>query len=252
MSSPRETHISDLLPAYALNSLDTDEAQQVGNHLQTCDRCYREFREYQAVVDRLGLAASVMRPSPTLKGRLLSRIRTVDLSHAEAEPGIPWFKRLFRPPLHTAWLAAGAVIVVLAVLNLWLAQQVSRYANSELAQGQTQTLSEQPLRTIPLKNSLVAPRARGMLIVSGDGTKGMLIVDGLPAITAERVFQAWLAEKDQPSSAGILNVNDTGYGWVEINASTRPLHEYRYFGVTVEPAGGSIFPTGDNVLTVYQ
>jgi hypothetical protein len=254
MSSPRETHISDLLPAYALNSLDTDEARQVANHLLTCDECYREFLAFQAVVDRLGYAASDMRPSPTLKGRLLSRIRTVDLPQAEAGSGIPWLKRLSPQRLTTPWLTAATVIVVLLVGNIWLAEELIRYASAAPHEevSATPAIIDATLRTITLRSTSTDYHAKGMLLVSEDGRKGMLVVDGLPAISVAHVYQAWLGEKAQPNSGGILNVNDKGYGWVEINDPNHPLHEYRYFGVTVEPPGGSMFPTGDSILAAYR
>lgn len=252
MSSPRETHISDLLPAYALNSLDTDEARQVANHLRTCDECYKEYLGFQAVVDRLGFAASSMRPSPTLKGRLISRIRTVHSPRTEAGPVIPWLKRHLPQRVTRPWLTAAAAIVVLLVANVWLAEEMTRYAGLVPAAAPTPFSIDATLRTIQLQSTSARSRAKGMLLVSSDGKKGMLVVDGLPGIAAQHVYEAWLGEKTKPSSAGILNVNDTGYGWIEIKQSSRPLHEYHYFGVTVEPAGGSVFPTGDSILAAYR
>jgi hypothetical protein len=253
MSSPRETHISDLLPAYALSSLDTDEARQVANHLLTCDECYREYLGFQAVVDRLGYATSELRPSPTLKGRLISRIRTVDLPQAKAGPRIPWLKRLSPQRLTTPWLTAATVIVVLLVANVWLAEELTRYASAAPGQvAATPDIIDATLHTITLQSTSSDYHAKGMLLVSADGKKGMLVVDGLPNISVAHVYQAWLGEKQQPNSGGILNVNDKGYGWVEITDPDHPLHEYRYFGVTIEPPGGSIFPTGDSILAAYR
>jgi len=258
MSSPRETHISDLLPAYALNSLDTDEARQVANHLQTCDECYREYLGFQAVVDRLGFAASSMRPSPTLKGRLISRIRTVHSPRTEAGPVIPWLKRLMPPRISMAWMTATAVIIVLLVANVWLVEELAHYASAGVLAAATPMAAVTPvdldttLRTIALQSTSARYQAKGMILVSSDGTKGMLVVDGLPGIAPKHVFQAWLGEQSQPSSAGILNVNNTGYGWVEIKQPPHPLHEYHYFGVTVEPDGGSTHPTGDRIVAAYR
>jgi len=261
MSSPRETHISDLLPAYALNSLDTDEARQVANHLRTCDECYREYLEFQAVVDRLGFAASSMRPSPTLKGRLISRIRTVRSSRAEAKPVIPWLQKITPQRLSKPWLTAAAVIVLLLVGDIWMAEELIVRAAPPVTTAVQVTPIAAPiitpavdttLRTINLVSTSARYKAKGMLLLSSDGLKGMLVVDGLPDIAAQHVYQAWLGERNNPNSAGILNVSNSGYGWVEIKSAPKPLHEIRYFGVTVEPAGGSAFPTGDSILAAYR
>ena len=38
----KETHVLDLLPAYALGSLDSDEARRVEEHLSSCLVCRNE------------------------------------------------------------------------------------------------------------------------------------------------------------------------------------------------------------------
>ena len=48
-----EAHILDLLPAFTLNSLETDEVKQVEEHLSSCLICRNELDAFQAVVDQL-------------------------------------------------------------------------------------------------------------------------------------------------------------------------------------------------------
>ena len=48
-----EAHVLDLLPAYALGSLDSEEARRVVEHLSGCLICRNESDSFQAVADQL-------------------------------------------------------------------------------------------------------------------------------------------------------------------------------------------------------
>ena len=48
-----EEHVYDLLPAYALNSLDEEEKIIVEAHLVDCETCQLELESYKQVVDDL-------------------------------------------------------------------------------------------------------------------------------------------------------------------------------------------------------
>src|ERR671919_402356 len=72
---PHDTHVIDLLPAYAIGSLDTHELQRVEEHLLSCWICRNESSTFQLVADELSLAAPIAVPSADLKGRLMERIQ---------------------------------------------------------------------------------------------------------------------------------------------------------------------------------
>ena len=52
-----DTHLLDLLPAYALGSLDADELQRVEEHLLSCWICRNDLSAFQMIADELSLAA---------------------------------------------------------------------------------------------------------------------------------------------------------------------------------------------------
>jgi anti-sigma-K factor RskA len=87
----------------------------------------------------------------------------------------------------------------------------------------------------------------GMLVISDDGQFGTLITDNLKVLTAQSNYQLWLVKDGTRTSGGVFSVNDAGYGWLKITSKTSLL-SYQSFGVTVEPAGGSMAPTGLKVL----
>jgi anti-sigma-K factor RskA len=233
-------HVTELLPAYALGSLDEEEARQAAAHLAACPSCRAEFEPYAAVVDRLALAAPDAAPPSGLKERILGQLQTPHTGPA-TEPRRPWWQRLadlFRRPA-LAWGTASLILVGLLVLtNLWRWQQ---------APGQGRAAHPADMQTVALAATGAAPGASGILIISGDGEYGTLVVDGLPALDADHQYQLWLIRDGQRTSGGVFTVNPEGYGSLPVG-SPEPLSSYPAFGITVEPAGGSPGPTGEKVL----
>ncbi len=69
-----DKHVIDLLPAYALGSLEEDEADQVSEHLTGCSLCQSEFAAYQSVANQLALAGVESDPPPDLKNQLFNQL----------------------------------------------------------------------------------------------------------------------------------------------------------------------------------
>ena len=72
-------HVMELLPAYALDSLDEEEAIQVAEHLDACPGCRAELLSYQTVADRLALAAPDAAPPHSLKQQILGQLANATL-----------------------------------------------------------------------------------------------------------------------------------------------------------------------------
>ena len=226
-----EEHIFDLIPAYALEALDAEEAQKAGQHLEHCPACQEELDAYRLVVADLALASPQHLPPHPLKERLMKQVRQ------PAEQNSPgWMQQLWQrvPRLSPLWsLASLVLILVLASSNLFFWQQSRQ--------------NQPKLRSISLTSTDAAPNATGMLVVSIDGEHGTLVVDGLPALDNSQQYQLWLSEDGKRTSGGVFSVDPEGYGslWVD---SPRPLSSYQGFGITIEPFGGSPGPTGNKVL----
>jgi hypothetical protein len=52
-SESPENHVSDLIPGYALDCLDSPERLLVSEHLAHCSQCQAELQGYRMVVDNL-------------------------------------------------------------------------------------------------------------------------------------------------------------------------------------------------------
>jgi anti-sigma-K factor RskA len=234
-----EQHKLDLIPAYALGCLDKAELVDIEEHLAVCESCRQELKAYQKLADQLPFALAQTTPPPTVKDKLMERLaaRKADRKDSAAEKPASWWERLSaslqsRAP---AWALASLVIVLLLVSsNLYLWRQVSQLKPGEL-----------PM--IALQSSGVAPRAAGTIVVSRDGARGALVVDGLKSLGASQQYQLWLIKGGLRTNGGVFSVDEGGYATFYVE-SPKPLSSYDSIGVTIEPAGGSPAPTGDKVL----
>ncbi len=236
-----DKHVTDLLPAYTLNALDTEEALEVSRHVEMCDKCYGELLAYRHLADRIALGAPGASAPPELKTRLMAHIHAA-AARVRRTPVLLWGKRLPLVPRFTVvvWSVAAVVaIIALTAINVVQWEQANQAVTTSVEAG---------LKTIRLKGTELAPLAKGMLVISSDGKHGLLFVDGLPVLEARRVYQAWLGEAEAPFSAGLIDLQDRGYGWLEVSSDDRELVDYPSLRITIEPAGGSPNPTGKAVL----
>jgi anti-sigma-K factor RskA len=231
-----EIHITDLLPAYSLGSLDAGETRHVEEHLAGCLICREESRSFQAAADQLGLAAPAAAPSADLKDRLMQRVQSTrpqPRTQVQAPPQ-PWFERLL-----PAWgLASLLLVLVLAGSNLFLWQRMNQVAVAT---------SPGRMRAVPLTATQPSSPATGFVLISSDGEDGALIVDGLPPLGESQQYQLWLIRDGKRTSGAVFSTDENNYGGTRIRAP-RSLLDYSSVGVTIEPTGGSPQPTGQKVL----
>jgi anti-sigma-K factor RskA len=227
-----ERHFFDELPAYALGSLDKEEAQQVRQHLDGCSVCRAELVAYQNVTEQIGLAAPQIEPPAELRQKVLARAGQSQKAAQVEKPAFnfsDWIRSWITP-----WrFAAFLLVLALAVGNLFF------WSQSQQAQT--------GFRTIRLAGTSVSQQAVGMIVISREGEYGTLVVDHLKPLDAQHQYQLWLIKDGLRTSGGVFSVNDSGYNSLLVY-SPSPLSSYNSFGITVEPVGGSPGPTGPKVL----
>jgi anti-sigma-K factor RskA len=103
------------------------------------------------------------------------------------------------------------------------------------------------MRAITLQNTEVVTQASAFAIISADGQNGVLVVDELPVLDAEHEYQLWLVRGEENTRAAVFSVDETGYRGTRIQAP-ESLFNYSAVRVTIEPAGGSTTPMGQEVL----
>lgn len=233
-----DDHFFELLPAYALGSLDPAEQIALSEHLRNCPVCTAELAVYQTITADLALAAPDALPSTGLKRRLLARVQKQPSSPPSQAPA-PWWQHWpnFSQRVVLAWgVASLLLILVLIASNFLLWQRLTRLESVAHSGG---------MRAIPLIG--LAPGAAGFVLIGADGENGAFVVDALPTLEPNYQYQLWLLQNEYRTSGAVFSVDEYGYGGGRIRAP-KNLFEYSGCDVSVEPTGGSSEPTGEKVL----
>jgi hypothetical protein len=224
--------------AYVLGALETTEVEAFRAHLATCVICRDEVASFQEVADQLPLTAPVHPVTGALKRRVMAEVAAdaraqVRSSRRAGKPGRR--RRLRLPPglftaIPTPALALSAIVLVLAVT-------VGAIAIGSAGGGGSAPTSE-------YSASVTWPGSAKLRVTGG---RGELIVRGMPAPPASKVYEVWLQRgQGQPSpTSALFSVTSTGSGSVDVPGS---LHGVSQVLVTPEPLGGSRTPTHTPVL----
>jgi len=230
-----------LTGAYALNAVDGAERDRFEHHLRRCRPCAGEVRGLRETVTRLAMAVTMAPPAQLRQKVLAGAAVTRQLPPPVTRPGRP-----FPAGAAGRWLAAAAVVVVLAALIvLGIAQFRTRH-QLDSAQAQNQAIA----------TVLAAPDARIVTRAATSGGTATVIISraqqkivftsaGLRALPAGKVYELWLIGPPRVRPAGLLPSPVAG--------TTAPmlasgLAAGDKVGVTVEPAGGTSLPTTTPIL----
>lgn len=240
MMNSFDEHITELIPAYALDSLDPEERLIADAHLRVCEFCKAEFLAFSEVVGELAYSVHPVEPRSSLKKQIMDQLPSRHVNDRTSVGESLWQRifNLFKNSAPVWSIASLLLIIFLGASNLVLRSEV----NDLIAEHEAAKLP-----VVNLFGTEVKPDAVGVIVVSEDGAHGTLIVDGLPILDESRQYQLWLIEDGTRVSGGVFSVSDEGYGslWVD---SPDVLSSYSAFGITIEPYGGSPGPTGDKVL----
>jgi len=213
--------VDELLAAYALSALSVEETGAMRLHLAECRRHDAELMAHQEAAQRLPLAADEIEPSPPLRARLL------DAFDAEADARVarpvpmrarpqPWARPVF------AYLAAAVLLLAVIGLAAW-------NVTLQLGGGES-----------TMRATLTGTAGTGELVYSRQDHLGILALD-LPALPANRTYQAWKIGPDGTVSLGLV-LNSGANGFVADMSGATAI------AVSEEPAGGSGQPTTSPLL----
>lgn len=248
MDAVSRDELLGMIPAYALDALDPDEARVLEAWLPTDPQGQALLAEYRAQADQLYVLAPA-RPAPTHLGADL-RARLVAGREQRAQPASRAFVRRRAARL---WLAAALLVVVAVALLVLRPFERSRPAPENPAQLYARIVAQAGAQRFALEASEDQPALRGELVATPIGDRAVIRVEQLPVLTADQAFQLWLLDREGTlRSGGIFTAGD-GVTHIVVPLE-RPLLAYERFGVSIEPAGGSPYadrPTGPPVFRVY-
>jgi anti-sigma-K factor RskA len=235
-----DTHA--LSGAYALDALSPEEAARFEQHLEGCDPCRAEVREFREVAARLG-ATSTEAPPAGLREKVLSHADRIRQDPPASAPSDSPAGEAKVTPLRRRWvamLAAAAVIAVAGVVGVQVADRATDPTSPSLASPAAQVFEAEDAQSATVRTS-----NGGALRVAVSQGRGEMAVDAreLPDPGQGRVYQLWTGHGGEMIDAGVLGPDDTG--------AAMPMPEPGdTVNVTVEPAGGSEQPTTQPIVTV--
>jgi hypothetical protein len=237
--------VEELLPAYALGVLGSDDRAFVVAHINSCANCTILLADYSDVGEGLLHIPAPISPAPGVRARLIAEIAN---SESQAVPSLGFFRRF----TFFQWVS-GAALALVVVANFFLARQTAQL-NSQvdqllIQQGDGQTalaLSTYPdAQTVTISGDEVT----GTFVFDPDHNLAVANIWGLDPLPPGEVYQGWLVSADGGrTNAGLLEPKSGEPFSVFVIQSTEPISSFVGFGMTIEPGGGSLGPTGPKVL----
>jgi anti-sigma-K factor RskA len=233
-----------LLGAYVMGALDSEERIELEAHLGTCQECQADLVEYQQVSDGLLHLAIPIAPSSGLRASLTARLA--------GHPGslrTPRRRGIIRAPN----MGFAALAVTLLVLNGALILETRRLAERGEELLAQQEASQTALALASYSTSQTAfvqeERIWGTFVYEGNFPLAVFNVWGLPPLPEDQAYQLWLFNSDGTRSTGALFRTAESQELISVLIrSSIPLGEVLGFGVTVEPDTGSQAPTGPRII----
>jgi len=271
----------ELASLYVLGLLEGEDLADFEQSLARDPALARLVHELRESTAQLALTASDAAPSPELRARLLGQVDTA--TRWRAQNVIP-----FRTPVWIPWAAAACLATTCAWLGqLYLGsrfetatlrdqQALAEFqlqsarnqieAERLIAGHQLSSMTEQLAsldRQLKSEGDLAnfkiatlaslagnSPQALAVAVWNPAKQEGVLTVEKLPALAADKDYQLWLVDPQYaiPVDGGVFRVNpSTGDARVTFKAN-RPINSVAKFAVSLERKGGVPKAEGPMVL----
>lgn len=224
------------LPALALGALPAAEAEAVLGHLGGCAECAEALRALLPVRDALNSAVPAAELPEGFTERLMERTRPAQRPARRRSPIVG---------------RVGWGLVVAAALLLVLLGAHLRQVNDDLLRQRQDDARIVALLSrsdvVPVAMRGYSLGARGRLYVSRGWDEGVLMLGNLPALSPGTVYQLWLVGRAGDRSVATVTPEAGGAMRIYLHPP-HGLGSYTAIDLTIEPAGGSRSPLGQQVL----
>jgi hypothetical protein len=217
-------HVDELIPAHALRALDPDDERAVEAHLEVCERCRLQLRDFEGVAAALAYASPSLEPPSELRDRVLGAIEPVvapqpaaaATAHARSRERWSWWPRV-------SLVAVPALGIAVVALGLWNISLHNRLSDRGVA--------------------AVTPVGKiGSAVSFKSGA--VTLYGSLPPAAGGHIYEAWVLRGGTPFPAG------TFAGGTRIVVKlTRGAEPGDTIAITLEPGNGGSTPRGPIVAS---
>ena len=255
----------DIQPWLAACALgDAEDGAAARAHLAVCPRCQHDLREYRLVAGMLPFSVPEALPRPELREQVIAAVKRQVAESMPAPAPLPaQFAAPAAPALRPGrrrsfWATLAFAVLALALLgwNISLRRELDRQtALVALSRQNWQTMIVLLDDTALAKYAVAADPApapgqyppHGHFWTSPQAQVACLVVQGLPDLPADQVYQIWLVRGNQQASGGTFEAHN-GKAWALVRPD-EPITGYSEMFVTIEPTGGSTAPGGPRVVS---
>ena len=252
----------ELFRSYLLGETDESQAALVETHLETCSSCLLLLDG--ETLTRLAHSVPQQTAPSHVKDRLYGRIESEEESVSPLDRLVERWSSYVEEVLRSLSAQSGrlglvGLAIALILGGAWFYDRLNEISPEQPAtvlegdemasRNEALLMSSSPGASVNvLHGTGPGESARGVLVASHSSDRALLLVVDLPPLPRGMVYQVWLLKGSLVYSAGWFTVDSTGYGQTVI-IPVAPFWEFDAAGITIEPRGGSIDPTGVSVLS---
>jgi hypothetical protein len=239
------TDVHGLSGAYVLDAVTEIERAAFDRHLRGCETCALEVAELTETAARLA-DETWSAPPPRMREQVLARVRQT----RQEPPGRP--ARPARAPV-SQWrrrtalaVAAGVLAAGAGAVAVVVQEGRVRDERSVAEAARAQVARMESVLTAPdaLLRSGAGPGGGRVTVVSSAGRDvAVVVLDDLPALGPDEVYQLWLIKGAVAESPAALAV-----GVTEDRRLIDGVRGADAFGVSIEPPGGSRQPSQNRAV----
>ena len=242
------SEFEELAAGYVLGALEPDDEHDFQRHLGGCETCEATVRELEAVAGELAYAAPPVDPPDTLWAGIR---REIEPQAARPTPGAAPRRRA-RPRGLLAGLAAAAAIVLVAALSVWnlnLRDENAAIRGRLAALERATQLANDPNASLVTMDEIPGPEgAQATVIASSRQDRGVLLIESLPPLQRNRVYELWGIPAGERAQKALVFVPLRRQGTQALQFEV-PIQPGTEFAITDEPGpDGSEQPTSKPLL----
>ena len=245
------SEFEELAAGYVLGALEPDDEHDFRRHLGGCATCEANVRELEAVVGELAYAAPPVDPPDTLWAGIRREIEP-EAARRGATPGAAPRRRASRRLLPGLAAAAAILLVVaLSVWNLSLRGENAAVRDRLAALERATQLANDPSAKLVTMDEVPGPEgAQATVIASSRQDRGVLLVQSLPPLARDRVYELWgVPQGDIAKAQKALVFVPLRRQGVQALQFEVPIQPGTVFAITDEPGpDGSEKPTTQPLL----
>lgn len=268
---------SGILEAYVLGELSLSESEEVEEKVALHPEIKEELQIIEKSLFALAMQTSIP-PSEDVRKKLIDSISfsTTDETHSlnRSERSTPATNKFVANngsiPSGFKWLMAAAISIAIlssiAAVSFW-----NRYNNTKeelenvVAQNERlaetvqeaslqladlsqdfKTLNDSSMIPVPMKGLEATPTALAMVHWNHSSEEVYLNVNNLPLHGEDEQYQLWAIVDGKPVDAGVFDLSTAVDGLVKM----KNIGNASAFAVTLEPKGGSVNPTLENMVVM--